>query len=280
MIINEKLIGVMQGRLLPKYMGRYQAHPIGYWGDEFEIAASLNLSYIEFILDFKDASQNPLLYPGGRDEILKKVNGTGVKVSSICADYFMEAPLHHPSEIISDSSLGILKQLIENGDELGIADIVIPCVDQSSLVDIYAQNRLVKNLLSVIDKAEQHDINLALETDLAPEPFALLLDRLPSSKITVNYDTGNSASCGYNLVEEFACYGSRISDIHIKDRKLSGGSVVLGTGDADFKSFLNALNTIDYNGIFIMQAYRDDEGLEIFKDQLRWFKEYLKINII
>ena len=44
-----KKIGVMQGRLLPKYQGRYQAHPIGYWEDEFEIAASIGIDLIEFI---------------------------------------------------------------------------------------------------------------------------------------------------------------------------------------------------------------------------------------
>ena len=41
-------IGVMQGRLLPKYKGRYQAHPLGYWQDEFLIAASFQFDYIEF----------------------------------------------------------------------------------------------------------------------------------------------------------------------------------------------------------------------------------------
>ena len=30
--------GVMQGRLLPKYQGRYQAFPIGSWQSEFNIA--------------------------------------------------------------------------------------------------------------------------------------------------------------------------------------------------------------------------------------------------
>ena len=31
-------IGVMQGRLVPKYQGRYQAFPIGMWQDEFKVA--------------------------------------------------------------------------------------------------------------------------------------------------------------------------------------------------------------------------------------------------
>ena len=53
--------GVMQGRLVPKYLGRYQAHPIGYWQEEFFIAQNLGLDCIEFILDFNEAIFNPLL---------------------------------------------------------------------------------------------------------------------------------------------------------------------------------------------------------------------------
>ena len=81
-------IGVMQGRLLPKYKGRYQAHPVGYWQDEFPKAAELGLDCIEFILDYNDADQNPLISLEGRKEIQAVCERTGVKVLSVCADYF------------------------------------------------------------------------------------------------------------------------------------------------------------------------------------------------
>ena len=48
-----KQIGIMQGRLLPKYKKRYQAHPVGYWQAEFNIAKELGFDQIEFILDYK-----------------------------------------------------------------------------------------------------------------------------------------------------------------------------------------------------------------------------------
>ena len=124
-------------------------------------------------------------------------------------------------------------------------------------------------------RIEKENINLSLETDLAPKPFIELLNKLNSKNITVNYDIGNSASLGYNPTEELEIYGDRISDIHIKDRTLDGGPVVLGEGDADFDSFFNALSKIDYHGPFIMQAYRDEEGVSIFKSQLDWIKRYL-----
>ena len=89
-------LGVMQGRLLPKYRGNYQAFPVGYWTDEFFIAKKLGLDLIEFILDHNDAELNPLLRDGGIEQIKSLMQKTGVSVEkrSICADYFMQAPLH------------------------------------------------------------------------------------------------------------------------------------------------------------------------------------------
>ena len=55
-------IGVMQGRLLPKYKGNYQAHPLGYWKKEFKIARDIGLDNIEFILDFNEVSYIHLEY--------------------------------------------------------------------------------------------------------------------------------------------------------------------------------------------------------------------------
>ena len=127
-------IGVMQGRLLPKYMGRYQAHPVGYWQEEFKIAAELDLNCIEFILDYDQAINNPLLTNEGINKIRKTVLDTGIEVKSVCADYFMEAPLHSSDAQQVQKSKQILKQLLESADKLGISDLVIPCVDNSSLL--------------------------------------------------------------------------------------------------------------------------------------------------
>jgi len=266
----------MQGRLLPKYQGRYQAHPIGNWQEEFEIAKNVGLDCIEFILDYNDAEKNPLLKYEGVEEILKITEKTGVSVNTICADYFMEAPLHSADKSVAAQSLKVLNQLLEASSQLGVTDIVIPCVDQSTLNGAEAVERFVNQISNVIPVIESKKINLSLETDLAPEPFVTLLDRLNSKRITVNYDIGNSAALGYNPIDELNAYGKKITDIHIKDRVLGGGPVTLGEGDADFVKFFNKLKEFKYEGPFIMQAYRDDEGVEIFKKQLAWILPYLE----
>ena len=265
----------MQGRLVPKYQGKYQAFPIGMWQDEFKAAKECDLDLIEFILDFNDAEKNPLLKLEGVEEIVKISKDTGVSVKTICADYFMEAPLHSNDDKVAKESFKILERLLKTAKVLKITDIVIPCVDQSSLETEEAVNRFIKQIAKIIPTIEKENINLSLETDLAPKPFIELLDKLNSKNITVNYDIGNSAALGFDSDEELETYGDRITDIHIKDRTLGGGPVTLGEGNADFVKFFGKLEEFDYQGPFIMQAYRDDEGVEIFKKQLDWIKKYL-----
>ncbi len=274
--MNNKF-GIMQGRLLPKYKGRYQAHPVGYWKEEFPIASKLGLDSIEFILDFNEVEQNPLLAPGGIQDIKKVEQSSGIKVRSICADYFMEAPIHSNDNFVVEKSINILNQLILNASSMNVRDIVVPCVDQSSLKNKKDIDNFVSNIKSITSTAEKTNINISLETDLAPLPFANLLDSINSKNVTVNYDTGNSAALGYDPEEEFKSYGHKITDLHIKDRLYGDVSVELGTGNTNFSKIVKLMTKYEYTGIIIFQAFRDDEGVEIFKRQFNWFKE--KFNI-
>ena len=260
---------------MPKYKNQYQSHPAGYWDKEFDVAARLGLDLVEFIVDIDGIEANPLMSADGVTRVAEVAARTGVRVSSICADCFMAAPLHSADPVIARSSAAYLRRLIDCAPRLSISDIVIPCVDQSSLHSQEDTARFVAALEPVLDDADRQGVNLSLETDLDPERFARLLECFSSARVTVNYDTGNSASIGYDPREELAAYGGKISDIHIKDRVKGGGSVVLGTGDTAFEAFFDALALLDYQGFFILQAYRDDEGVGIFSRQLDWIRPYI-----
>jgi L-ribulose-5-phosphate 3-epimerase len=264
-------IGVMQGRLLPKYMGRYQAHPVGYWQNEFKLAKSYGLNGIEWILDWNDWERNPLLSETGLHEVLQHMKTYNQNVRSICADCFMQNPLHSEDEQVANAAEKLFLKCIEGAKTLGTNYIVIPLVEVSSIQDKKNESRFKKCLLKLLPIAEKNGITLALETDLNPERFSEILNEFESPCLAVNYDIGNSASLGYRVDEEFEAYGKRIVDIHIKDRILGGGSVFLGTGNANFEEFFKQIRKVQYNGIFVYQAFRDDEGLEILKRQIEWF---------
>ena len=54
----------------------------------------------------------------------------------------------------------------------------------------------------------------------------------------INYDSGNSASLGYNIDDEFKIYGKYIKNIHIKDRLYKGKTIRLGEGNVNFKKII------------------------------------------
>jgi L-ribulose-5-phosphate 3-epimerase len=79
----------------------------------------------------------------------------------------------------------------------------------------------------------------------------------------VNYDSGNSASLGYDVAGELAAYGTRIGSIHIKDRIRGGGTVPLGAGDADLPALFSLLAGLQYQGDYVLQVARGADGSEV-----------------
>jgi hexulose-6-phosphate isomerase len=262
--------GIMGGRLVPPEDGRFQCFPRNQWQSEFAHAAKVPFDYIEWVYDLYGHDINPLGNPAGTGiESLKNlVESTGVCIRSVCADYFMDKPLLRCGEQELDERLQELARILRNGSTVGVNRVVIPFVDASAI-------RSRENVVAVQDAlqaampfADETGIEIHLETSLAPLEFASLLDRVPHPKLKVNYDSGNSASLGYSTANEFAAYGERIGSVHIKDRALNGGTVPLGTGNADFATLFSCLEKIDYRGDFTLQVARGTPG-----DEVVWAKQ-------
>ena len=120
---------------------------------------------------------------------------------------------------------------------------------------------------------------LNLETDLAPTQFLSLIKSINSPNIKVNYDSGNSASIGFDIEEEFAAYGDYISIFHIKDRLLNHGSVFLGQGDVNFKLMAQLLKQHPHIKKLTLQASRYDNYIDDINDvnkQLHFIKSVLE----
>ena len=269
-------VGIMQGRLLPPVDGRIQAFPKDRWPEEFPLARDIGLDTIEFIFDADGAAieEHPLLEDGCAT-IKALVESHGVAVQTICADYFMRHPFHgdHPVDVAR--SVELLRGLVENTATLNITDIVIPCVDESTLSTAEDSAVLVRRLGPIAAQCEEARVNLALETDLGPARFLELIDAFGSPRVTVNYDVGNSASLGYDPVEEWEAYGSSVSSVHIKDRVLNGTTVPLGSGSARFDEFFQVASRTGYDGLFVLQAARNGDELEATRGYKRFLDSYL-----
>lgn len=255
-------ISVMQGRLVPPTADRIQCFPRERWRDEFPRAKQAQLDAIEWIYDGFGADVNPIATDDGVEVVLDLSDRFGVRVASLCADYFMERPLLRVQQAEVDERLAVLDWLLGRCQRMGIERVVLPFVDASRIESITELQYVAATIERVSRRAEALDVEVHLETSLDPNQFADLLDRLPPL-VKVNYDTGNSASLGYDPREEFAAYGSRVGSVHIKDRLEGGGTVPLGHGDADLPAVFECLHTVGYAGDFVMQVARGAPGDEV-----------------
>jgi L-ribulose-5-phosphate 3-epimerase len=254
-------LAVMQGRLVPPEGGRFQSFPRERWRDEFYFAAEASLNAIEWIFDVYGEDVNPLASDAGVAEMRALSEKTGIALRSLCADYFMDRPLLRTTAREREDRVRKMEWLLSRCRAAGIGRVVLPFVDNSRIENEVSEALSI--LRSLLPAAEKNNVELHLETSLAPRPFAELLEQCPHSLLRVNYDSGNSSSLGYCLTEEFAAYGHLIGSVHVKDRLLGGGTVPLGTGNADLPSLFRALAAIGFRGDYVLQIARAEPGREM-----------------
>ena len=250
-------IGIMQGRLSKPHDSKIQSFPVSSWKQEFEKATKCGFEVIEWIFD--EYKPNPILSSEGISEINSLCKKHNIIINSICADYFMMKKLFHESQSNLEKNITVLKELILQSKKLEFSFIEIPLVDSSSLKTVNDKIELKNSLDKIIPMAEKNNVTIVLETDLAPVDFKQLLLEFNHPNIMANYDSGNSTSLGYNSKEELTILRKWIKNVHVKDRKLHGGTVPLDSGDTDFDLFFSTLSEIQYSGDLIIQGARSSD---------------------
>ena len=267
-------IGIMQGRLSPRIDGKIQAYPASTWQKEFEIAQEIGYAAIEWIVE-KPVETNALMTNSGKAEIKKVIASTRVRIDYVCADVFMQQPLVRMTEEMKSQNKYYLLEILKNAKEVGAIGVEIPFVDNSSIKNDKEKQEFIDAMQDAFKLAKDLDIKISLETDLPPIAFKKLLEQIDLDFIQANYDIGNSASLGFDPKEELDAYGQRILNVHVKDRKLGGTTVPLGTGNADINLVIQKLNEFGYSGGLTIQAARGETDVETAKEQLNYVKSIL-----
>lgn len=250
----------MQGRLSPLVDGKIQAFPWDTWQQEFPAAQGLGLGLMEWTLDQERLYQNPLMTPQGQQEIKALCQVHRLAIPSLTGDCFMQAPFWKASGLDRAALEADLIAIVRACAEIGIEMIVVPLVDNGRLEDEQQEETLLAFMLAQVDLFRELGLRIIFESDFAAGELARFIARLPANTFGVNYDIGNSAALGYKPEEEFAAYGSRIVNVHVKDRALGGTTVQLGTGNADFPTVFRLLRENGYAGNLIMQTARASDG--------------------
>jgi L-ribulose-5-phosphate 3-epimerase len=250
----------MQGRLSAIFDGRIQSFPWTCWQDEFEQGAKLGFGLMEWTLDQDRLYENPLLTKVGQAQIRSLCQRYQFDIASLTGDCFMQAPFWKVDGAERQALEQDFVAIVNSCAAVGISMLVIPLVDKGSLENPEQEEVLVSYLQSqavlLIDKGLQ----VIFESDFQPLELARFIGRLDPVLFGINYDIGNSASLGFNPVDEILAYGSRIVNVHIKDRVLNGATVPLGTGNADFPTVFATLASSGYEGNFILQTARATDG--------------------
>ena len=269
-----KEIGIMQGRLSPRIDGKIQAYPANTWQKEFEIAQEIGYAAIEWIVE-KSVENNALMTGAGKSEIKKVLAATGVRIDYVCADIFMQQPLVRMTQESKAQNKEYLIEILNNAKEIGAIGVEIPFVDNSSIKNEKEKQELIEVMQEAFNQAKDLDVKISLETDLPPLEFKDLLEKIDSKYVQANYDIGNSASLGFDPKEEFEAYGTRILNVHVKDRKLGSSTVPLGTGNANIGLVLQMLQELGYSGGLTMQAARGDNDVETALEQIKYVRKIL-----
>lgn len=273
-------IGLMQGRLCERVDGKIQAFPWRDWESEFPAAAAIDLHLMEWTLDQERLYENPLMTTEGQKKIRTLCRQHDLAIPSLTGDCFMQAPFWKIDGQDRTNLQSDFLAIVRACASVGIRMIVVPLVDNGRLETVEQENVLIEFLLAQESLFSQHNLQVIFECDFIPVELARFISRLPAERFGINYDVGNSAALGFNPAEEYAAYGARVVNVHIKDRVLGGTTVPLKTGCADFEAVFSALGKQHYQGNFILQTARAAEGnhsevLDSYRDMtLHWMHQY------
>jgi L-ribulose-5-phosphate 3-epimerase len=253
-------IGFMQGRLCESVDGKIQAFPWRDWQTEFPAAAAIGLNLMEWTLDQERLYENPLMTADGQDKIRGLCRQYDVSIPSLTGDCFMQVPFWKTSGRSRNDLQTDFLAIGRACAAVGIRMMVLPLVDNGRLDTTEQEDVLVDFLLTQQAFLAEHQLQVIFESDFTPPDLARFIARLPVERFGINYDIGNSAALGLNPADEFAAYGARVVNVHVKDRVLGGTTVPLTKGSADFDAAFAALAQQNYQGNFILQTARAADG--------------------
>ncbi len=270
-------IGIMQGRLTPSEGKGIQFFPFENWEKEFDFGKEIGVDEIEWIFDYERYAENPLWTKEGCQAIIERSKATGVKVNSVCFDYFMRRPFFK-GKGSREENMEYFSRVLDGMERIGASLIEIPLVDDSSIKNGEEREKALELARDMADKAARKKMVVGFETDMPPGIFRTFLDDIARKNIAANYDSGNSSGLGYDHREELLSLGTMVANVHIKDRVFQNGTVKLGTGSADFDKVFSSLKDVGYQGSFILQAARGIDGDEknTILGQIQFVEKYLR----
>jgi len=256
-------IGIMQGRLVKSEKKNFiQSFPWKNWKKEFRLAKKNKIKILEWTLDHHKFKKNPLIDISKISLIKRLKKKYKIKIDSVTCDFYMQKPITKAkSPWLKKKIYNNIYKLILSCSKINIKYLVIPLVDNSSLSSRKEENQTVNFFLNFKDILKKHKIKILFEIDCAPKNVLKFISKF-NNCYGINYDSGNSASMGYDINDE-KIYFNKVYNIHIKDRIYNGPTVKLGHGDCNFQKLFKILKKINYKKNLILQTAKTLKNREV-----------------
>jgi len=259
-------------RAVPK---KQTAFPIGAcdWSigkkqhiDAFEVAQKIGLEGVQVSFS-TPGSEFDLRDQKVREQYYRKVNATGIKLTSIGMGILNQQPLAtHPESIqwvteVIDVMAAMKNEQLDKAPNIcllaffGKGDIN----GKPDLMDA-----VIKKLKTVAGKAEDNGVILGIESYLSADDHLKIIDGVGSKAIQVYYDSANSNKMGYDIYKEIVQIGGeRLCQVHCKEN-----GALLGEGVIDFEKFKASLDKAGYKDWLIIEGAmpKGAEVIEAYKE--------------
>ena len=140
-------VGFMQGRLSDQVNNLIQAFPSQNWKQEFKSASEIKINLMEWTLDYDNLYINPIMTREGRKEIKSLSEKYSILIPSLTADCFMQKPFWKAKNNEMISQQKVFKDVSLASSELGIKYIIVPLVDNGSILHKEHENHLINFLI-------------------------------------------------------------------------------------------------------------------------------------
>ena len=264
-MLVKNAIGFMQGRLTEKGGFFPQAFPEGNWTKELYLAERLGFNCVEWMFNERGWKRNPIILD--IDKINMVCRETQIRLSGICANYFMRRSIYDRKE--KENNLYILNRLLFSAEMTGCGNIIIPMFDASEM------QLADSSVYDLVNELPVNEVNILFESNERLADLSEWLSGFHRTRVGICYDIGNAAGMGYDSAKELDSYGDIVKEVHLKDKKVGRTTVMLGEGDADLNACFRTLGKHSYEGCYILESYYHDAVRDTCKN-LDYIKGILK----
>lgn len=258
-------LGIMQGRILPKYIDQLQMFPIDTWRKELDIAKDIGFQHIELLWD----NNHDIKSAEGLAETISspsQLRALSMCVDSICSFTLLEDILKEIEDVLNTFK--------ENTPNI----LVIPLLGKATINTLDRLKELfdILNVHQIMNMIKEYNVKLALELDMPVIEIVEALKHTNSDLIGICLDSGNLWHYSDSPIDDIHILSEKIIHVHIKDRDKLGNNVLLGNGLVDFYALSNALNDIKYSNIATLETKYFEDPLSEAKINLKYISRVIQ----